>query len=706
MSSSASPDSELNTGRVLSHVGVMVAISVVLGLLVGGLAIPFAGALGIASKGASKSLDALPKDLATTALPQRTRMVTKGGNTVATFYDQNRVNVKLADIAPIMRKAIISIEDYRFYQHGALDLKGTLRAFITNSAGASSIQGGSSITQQMAKLTAVQQATTAAQKKAATADTYQRKILELRHAIAFEQNYSKDWILNRYLNIAYFGDGAYGIQSAATHYFSVDADKLTLKQSALLAGLVKNPVGFDPTNNPATAKDRRNVVLDRMAQLKVIDKATATKLKKQALGLKLTPSRNGCVSSTAPFFCDYAISYLEKDPALGKTVEARRQLINGGGLTIRTTLDQRFEDQAGKAVGAHVNPTDQAIGAIAMVQAGTGNVLAIAQSRPMGRDSKKGQTYLNYVVPSDLGDSGGFQGGSTFKLFVLAAALQQGISPYTTINAPEHITVAQNSFQDCDGPYSSTDPYPVSNSTTSGTMNMYKATQDSVNTFFVQLEQRTGLCEPFNLAKKMGVELTNPTGPGAERIPSFTLGVASVSPVEMAQAYATIGARGVHCDAKPVSEILNSDGKVFKKYDNQCQRVLSKATADRIADIMRGVMEHGFGSALQFGKPSAGKTGTTNSNQAVWFDGFTPQIGTAAMVAGANQQGTPITLNGQTVGGSYIGTAHGSTIAGPIWGDAMKGVSQYLKYKDFVRPAATSSYNNGFDPNANNNNGR
>ena len=171
-----------------------------------------------------------------------------------------------------MRRAIVSIEDYRFYQHGALDLKGTLRAFLTNSTGAGQVQGGSSITQQMAKLTAVQQAGTTAEKKAATADTYQRKILELRHAIAFEQNYSKDWILERYLNIAYFGDGAYGIQSAARHYFSVDAKDLKLNQAALLAGLVKNPVGFDPTNNPAVAKDRRNVVLDRMAQLDVISR--------------------------------------------------------------------------------------------------------------------------------------------------------------------------------------------------------------------------------------------------------------------------------------------------------------------------------------------------------------------------------------------------------------------------------------------------
>ena len=293
-------------------------------------------------------------------------------------------------------------------------------------------------------------------------------------------------------------------------------------------------------------------------------------------------------------------------------------------------------------------------------------------------------------MPSDLGDSAGFQAGSTFKLFVDAAALQQGsVSPYTTINSPPQVHLPQNTFQTCDGPYPNTETWDPHNSTTSGPKNMYTGTQQSVNTYFAQLEQRTGLCEPYRLAKKMGVQLTSPS---SEMIPSFTLGVANVSPVEMATAYATVGARGVKCDPKPVTKILNGDGKVFKEYPDKCKRVLSTDTADRIADIMRGVMEGGFGSALQFGKPSAGKTGTTDDNKAVWFDGFTPQIGTAAMVAGANQNGTPITLNGQTVGGSYIYEAHGSTIAGPIWGDAMKGIAQYLKGEDFVRPTTTSSY--------------
>jgi len=683
---SSADDERLGPVSVMSHLGVMIAISAVLGLLVGGLAIPFAGALGVASKSAAGGLKDLPQDLRAQPLSERTRLLSSGGRTIATFYDENRRSVPLEDVAPIMRTAIVAIEDYRFYQHGALDLKGTLRAFLTNQAGGGVVQGGSSITQQMSKMTLLAQAKTSAERKAATEDTYQRKIQELRHAIAFEQNYSKDWILERYLNIAYFGDGAYGIQAAARHYFSKDAKDLDLREASLLAGLVKNPVGFDPTTYPAIAKARRKVVLDRMAELGKITENQATKAEQKGLGLAVSRTRNGCVSSVAPFFCDYAYRYLLRDPALGKTVDERKTLLKSGGLTIKSTIDLRFQDEARNAVTAHVNPTDEAIGALAMVEPGSGDVRAISQSRPMGRQRKLGQTYLNYVVPKSLGDSGGFQAGSTFKVFVLASALEQGIPPTTAIRAPNQIVLNQGSFPDCDGNYPSTQPYPVGNSTSAPPApNLYTGTQDSVNTFYVQLEQRTGLCKPYRLARSMGVELTDPDH---ERVPSFTLGVPSVSPLEMAGAYATFANRGVHCDTKPVTEILNSEGKLFKKYEPACKRVMSKYTADTVNDILRGVMEGGFGSALQIGKPSAGKTGTIQDNKADWFDGYTPSLATVAMVAGANSRGTPITLNFQTVGGVNAGRAFGSTVAGPLWGDSMKAIARWLPDADFVRPGA------------------
>jgi membrane peptidoglycan carboxypeptidase len=610
------------------------------------------------------------------------------GKTLAIWYDQNRVNVTLNHVAPIMRKAILSIEDYRFYEHGALDVKGTLRAFITNQASGGVVQGGSSITQQMVKMTLLNQAKTEAERKAVTADTYQRKFNELRYAIAFEQNYSKDWILERYLNIAYFGDGAYGIEAAARHYFSKSAAKLNLKQSALLAGLVKNPTAYDPTNYPGNAKDRRDIVLNRMAELNVITQAKADKAKKSKLGLKVSPNRNGCVSSIAPFFCDYVKQYLLADKSLGKTVQDRENLLNTGGLTIKTTLDPRFQRAADKSVQKHVYPTDRAIGGLAMVKPGTGEVKALAQSRPMGAKKKKGETYLNYVVPPKYGDSGGFQAGSTFKAFVLAAAINQGTPLHTKINAPQQVHLPVSSFSTCKGPIQSTEIWSPRNSTGAGTFDLYTGTQLSVNTFFAQLERNTGLCQPVRLAREMGVRV-----PKDQVVPSFTLGIVNTDPLTMAGAYATFAARGIYCTPHPVTEIVANDGSTIKKYDGKCKRVLPKETADAVNDILRGVQEaggagggFGYAAGLALNQESAGKTGTIQDNKSVWFIGYTPNLAAAAMIAGADRQGNWRTLNGQVIGGRYIGVAYGSTNAGPIWGDAMHKIEKWLKDATFVPP--------------------
>ncbi|HEX7716161.1 MAG TPA: penicillin-binding protein, partial [Marmoricola sp.] len=676
-------------GSVTSYVGVMVALSALMGVLVAGLVIPFAGALGVGTKAISKSMKNFPIKVSAEPLAQRSRVLDTNGNLIATFYDQNRVNVPLSEVAPVMQQAVIAIEDSRFYEHGALDVKGTLRAFLKNQASNGVTQGGSSITQQLAKMTQLNQARTKAEREAATADTYKRKIQELRLAVAFEKNYSKDWILERYLNIAYFGDGAYGIQSAARHYFSKDAKDLNVKQAALLAGLVKNPVGYDPTTYPDRALERRNLVLNRMAALGKIDQTEADQLAAKKLGLKISPATNGCVGSPAPFFCDYVRRYLLADPSLGKTVDDRRQLLESGGLTIKTTLDLRYQQAADRATSAHVAPTDNAIGALAMVEPGTGNVKAISQSRPMGRNKKKGETYLNYVVNSKYGDANGFQAGSTFKLFVLASALEQGLPTSTKFKSPQTMHIPQNEFQDCDGPYSNYAPWDVNNSTGAGTFDMYRGTQQSVNTYFAQLEKKTGLCAPYAMARSMGVELDDPAH---ERVPSFTLGIADVSPLEMAGAYATVAARGLHCDNRPVLRILNSDGRVFKTYPKQCQQVMQENTADTINDILRGVMQRGgFGAGLALDKPSAGKTGTINSNMAVWFDGYTPALATVSMVAGANQDGHWVTLNGQRLNGQYVPTAHGSTTAGPMWADAMRAIQDLLPDVDFVRPFKTQA---------------
>ncbi len=673
------------TGRIASHLAVMAAVAVVMGVLTACLAIPFAGLVGVAAKDVSKGMVDLPESLEAKDLSQKTRIYDVNGNLIASLYDQNRINVPLSQISRPMVKAIVAIEDYRYYDHGALDLKGTLRAFITNQANGGSVQGGSSITQQMVKQTLLYQAETDEEKAAATEETYARKIRELRYAIAFEKNHTKDWILERYLNIAYFGDGAFGVQSAARHFFSKNAKDLNLLEAATLAGLVKNPVGYDPIDNPERAESRRNVVLDRLAQLSVLTEKKADRLKKRPIAktLDIETAPNGCQQSQAAFFCDYVVNWLLKDPILGDTVKERRRTLNTGGLTIKTTIDLDMQKAADESVSSHVYPTDQAIGGLAMVEPGTGDVRALAQSRPMGKDRSAGQTYLNYVVPKKYGDANGFQAGSTFKAFVLASAINQGIPLSTSINAPQTMHFDDSDFETCDGPYAGDGKgWDPQNSTGFGTYDLYSGTQNSVNTFFAQLETRTGMCEPLALAKSMGV-----TVPRAQQVPSWILGVSDVDPLTMAQAYATFAARGLHCDPRPVTEVLDSKGQSLKQFSSQCEQVMPGASADAVNDILRGVMEGGFGSALQIDKPSAGKTGTTNDGRSVWFVGYTPKLAAAAMIAGANGEGQWLELEGQVIGGDYIYSASGSGFAGPIWGDAMAAVSAKLPYEDFQAPA-------------------
>ena len=320
-----------------------------------------------------------------------------------------------------------------------------------------------------------------------------------------------------------------------------------------------------------------------------------------------------------------------------------------------------------------------------MVQPGTGEVRALSQSRPMGSNKKKGETYLNYVVPKKYGDANGFQAGSTFKAFVLSAAITQGIPLSTQISSPQTISIPENRYRVCNGHYLlSTDVWSPENSTGFGTFDLYKGTQLSVNTFFAQLEERTGLCAPTTLAKKMGV-----TVPDRDVVGPFTLGVTDVDPLTMAGVYATFAARGQFCEPRPVVSVQNSAGKTIEDYPAKCTQLLRSDVADAVNDILRGVQEpggFGYDAGLALTQESAGKTGTTSRNQAVWFDGYTPNLATVAMIAGANSKGHPLSLNGQTVGGVYISGAHGSTTAGPMWGDAMKVIQNYLPDDTFTPP--------------------
>jgi membrane peptidoglycan carboxypeptidase len=640
------PFSPRRAGSVAYSLVMFVIVSVLAGVLVAGLFVPLAGMAGVSSKAAATELESLPTELSTPAPPTRSRVLLANGKTLAYFYEENRVPVELDEIAPVMRQAQLAIEDHRYYEHGALDLKGTLRALVRNSTSDSGTQGGSSITQQYVKMVQVERCNGDRECiAAAQAKSMERKVRELRYAIALEKKFSKDEILERYLNIAYYGEGAYGVQSAARHYYRTDAEDLTLSQAAMLAGLVQNPDANNPVDNRAAALDRRDVVVNRMLELGMISAAQAKKAKKAGFDEdKVKPTRAGCVGTKYPFLCDYVRRSLLKMPSLGKTEEDRRNMLNRGGLTIRTAIDTKTQDLAQKKVSSVVGPSDPLISTMNMIQPGTGLIVAMAQSRPVMGDSKKeGETYWNLAADPSMGGIQGYQAGSTFKTFTMAAALEKGIPISKKFNARSPFDFTGRPYQSCVG-RETVPSYKVRNSVGhSRTIAMTEAAEFSVNTYFIQLELAAGLCNVTKMAEKVGVKLGTQDRDLVEyyqTIPSFTLGSVEVSPLSMAEAYATFAARGVHCSPIIVSKVTNRNGKSLEVPDAGCKQVVDPEVADGVNKILKSVMDKGTGQRAKVynGYDMAGKTGTIDSNEAVWFAGYTPEVAGVAMISIDNTQ--------------------------------------------------------------------
>jgi membrane peptidoglycan carboxypeptidase len=673
---------------VVQSVVLFLGVSVLSGALAAGLAIPFAGLAGYGTEKTSETLQDLPQELKTEPLAVKSRILAADGSLVANLYEQNRVPVKLDQINPIMRKAIVAIEDDRYYEHGALDAKGTLRALIRNQSEGNVQQGGSSITQQYVKMSLIEKARTEEEVKAATAETYERKIAELRYAVAVEKEFSKDEILEKYLNLANFGDGAYGVEAAARHYFSTTAAKLTLPQAATLAGLVKNPTGYDPTNNMKRAKDRRDVVLRRMQELNVITAKQATDAIKTPVidPKKVNKVPNGCANSRYPFYCEYVVSQLLKNAAFGRDAKSREHYIKTAGITVKTSLDPKIQAAAQASINEHSRANDQAIAAITIVEPGTGLVKAMVQSRPYG--SGRFQTAYNYnVEKSYAGGYGGFQNGSTMKAFTIAAAIQKGFPLNHRIMSPRTIDLTRKKFSTCSGTTQSFDTYRPSNSTAAqGDLTMIDAARASTNTYFLQLSQQTGLCPIATIAAGLGMYDAQQEKP-LEQVVSMTLGVGYVTPLMMSNAYATFAARGKYCTPLVVTAVNSSAGKPIATPGISCKQALSPQVADGVNRVLHEVMEPGgTGARLKFGPSDlAGKTGTINANKAVWFVGYSNRLAAASVVADATLPYT--NLINQTLDGKKMNDASGSGTAGPLWETAMRNALKSLPETHFVAPS-------------------
>jgi membrane peptidoglycan carboxypeptidase len=664
--------------------GRLAALSVIGGALVAALVLPAVGVAGIAVRNSTNKFNTLSTpELG--QLPVRSAFVDDHGKLLAYYYPRgiDRVPVAFTQIAPAMRSAVVAIEDSRFYQHGALDFKGTVRAVINNLEH-KPIQGGSTLAQQYVKNVLILSSADPQKARAsATQDTAGRKLRELRMAIEVEHQMTKDQILAAYLNVAPFGGEIYGVEVASLYYFHRHAAALTLPQAALLAGMVDNPSLYNPVSNPVGVTHRRNIVLARMAQLGVITKAQEQQAKASPLDLHITPQQTGCTSNSARyavFFCDYALAKMQHDAAYK---EAWAQLQGTGGLTVYTTVDRQDEDAARHAVNyempappSSVNPGRNAESEV-MIQPGTGRVKAIAIDRPYG--TGPGQTTLNYAVGPQYNGTQGVQIGSTGKVYTMIAALEQGIPFGYSKNVPFSATVGP--YSNCSGVY--VNPWPVHNdeSERGGTYTLYTGTTASINVFFAYLEQKVGLCNVVKAAVQMG--LTWPDGKsllgpdpaenhpqGADSDASFTLGADNVAPIDVAAADATLPSRGIYCHPIPITKIVTSTGAPLPVESAGCHRALSTQVADAANYILQGDLT-GAGTAANdaIPRPAASKTGTADNYMSAFFVGYTPDL-LATVWAGNPTDPKDFPMLGYP-GSCYLGGCngfmYGSMAPGQTW---------------------------------------
>ena len=656
--------------------GRLVAFAAVGGVLAAAMVIPVVAATGVLVRNQADKFTTISLD--SSGLPQRSEILDRNGRLLAyvygvdvpyykntnsasalQYFGWDRAPVDYSQISPNMVNALVAIEDSRYWQHGAIDLRGTVRAAM-NDLQHKPVQGGSTIAQQYVKNVLLLQAEKADNSQgvqAAAADTLSRKLNELRMAVAAEHQQSKQQIVAGYLNDAFFNNNAYGIEAAAETYFGTTAAKLSVTQAATLAGIVENPSAYDPVQHPGLAITRRNTVLERMAATNNgLTYAEFQKDEKEPLGLTFSIPESGCQSASvgsAGFFCQYVEEVFLQNPAYGKTPMDRAKLLSTGGLKIYTTLDPQDQNAANTAVNyvlparSHTyNPAKNA-DTEAVVQPGSGQIMALAEDRPYG--TGKGETEINYAVNTAYGGSSGVQTGSSSKLFTLLTALKQGMPFGAVMSAPGSTTVT--GYTNCQGGpagyyQGQAGAFNVTNAEGPGSasnQSLYTGTVQSVNTYFAELEQKVGLCNVVHTAASLGMTRADGTSlfskdgsqDSADNIPSFTLGSVNVAPLSMAAAYATVAARGMYCAPVAILKITGNTGKNMPVPSAGCHRAFSAQVADAANYILQGVLTSGTAAPPAgpggIGRPAAGKTGTSNvegggGTPYAAFAGYTPNL--------------------------------------------------------------------------------
>ncbi|UFN92779.1 transglycosylase domain-containing protein [Micromonospora aurantiaca] len=649
-----SPRSPLSRLFTVLLAGLLAGLVLALAALPGGLL------GGFAARAALGAYADLPDALRTPVQPQRSYLYANDGTTlITTFYDVNRTDVSLDEIAPVMRQAIIAAEDRRFYSHGGADLRGIARALVANVKGGGTEQGGSTLTMQYVRnVLKTDPNRTPEERQAATEQTVGRKLQEIRYANALEQSLSKDEILNRYLNIAYFGSGAYGVAAAGQRYFGKAPADLTLGEAALLAGLVQSPDAYSPIDGDKDqALTRRGYVLDAMAETGAITAQQAAAAKTEALTLRPTAQPNGCTATAQGhddwgFFCDYLRRWWLTQPAFGSTPEEREQALRRGGYRVVTTLDPEIQQTAQEQATKVYGYGNKRALPIAAVEPGTGRVLAMAVNRHYSLDANPdGQAnHPNTVNPLISGGASvdGYQAGSTFKMFTMLAALEAGKPLSTGFDAPSRLPTryASDDEGNCDGTWCPANANPQ---WMDGYRMMWDGFGRSVNTYFVWLAEQVGEDKVVEMAQRLGITFRADSDAAfardnAANWGAFTLGVAATTPLDLANAYATVAAEGTYCTPLPVVSVTAPDGGAVDVAQPSCKRVLEPDVARAATDAARCPVGQqsafdqcngGTATAVDriVGRPVAGKTGSSERNATETFVGYTPQVAVAGIAA-------------------------------------------------------------------------
>jgi membrane peptidoglycan carboxypeptidase len=670
-------------GSAVTRLVPLVRAGLIAGVVAAAVAYPIAAVGGLGAKAGADLINAMPRELKVNPQAQTTYVYAADGKTLLTmFYEEHRKYTPIGQISPYIQQAIVASEDSRFFEHNGVDVKGIARAFVANQQAGTVSQGASTLTMQYVRIALRDSAQTPAEAISATEQTNGRKIREMRLATEVEKQLSKTEILERYLNAAYFGHRAYGIFAAAEVFFSKRPKDLTLVEAATLAGLVKAPSAYDPAKQDRTAAtDRRNYVINRMVELGYVSAEAAAAAKKEPIKLKLTTPPNDCISvpgkyNSWGFFCDFLKSWWMSQPAFGSNYGEREDRLRRGGYRIVLSIDPKVQGIAQRQVLNNLSYKSRYANGAVFVEPGTGLVKAMAVNRVYSLDQKGNGAHSDYSkrgkIPGNYpntvntllggGDLPGYQAGSTFKIFTLLAALDAGFKMNTTFYSPQRLVsrylAGYGEPGSCGGRWC---PQNASGSMT-GRQNMWTGFGKSVNTYFVQLEQAVGAERVVRMAERIGLTWRTDVdkmmaAPGrAHTWGAFTLGVADTTPLEMANAYATIAADGRYCEPLPVLSITGPDGKPatytpegatepVEVATPRCKQAVSKAVARAAVDAARCVT--GYGAARggcggwstgsmaypMINRPFAGKTGTTDNTRAAWFVGFTPELAGAGFVA-------------------------------------------------------------------------